>query len=154
MLLPRINLLARNPLIPCRLLSSRSDRTADRLLPGSLATHSVPRTTATRSGHGLEHSGRPRVRPVDEPRLGLPAGVGLGGEDLDALLAVDLVALLLEGGRRVAEVAEPLVPLGRRDDLAVMGAAGVLYYPAPAACVVVASGEAEFPVGVAAEIEA
>lgn len=69
------------------------------------------------------------------------------------MLAVDLGVLLLEGGRGVAEVAEPLVPLGRDLNVAVVGAAWVVDDAAPAGAShagdVVAAGVAEFPVGVA-----
>lgn len=69
------------------------------------------------------------------------------------VLAADLGVLLLEGGRGVAEVAEPLVPLGRDLDVAVVGAARVVDDAAPAAAGhagdVVAAGVAELPVCVA-----
>lgn len=70
------------------------------------------------------------------------------------MLAAELGVLLGEGGRGVAEVAEPLVPLGRDLDVAVVGAARVVDDAAPAgAGPVVAAGLAELPVGVALEIE-
>lgn len=92
---------------------------------------------------------------VDQPGLRVPAGVGLGGQVLDLVLTPDLGVLLLEGGRGLAQVAQPLVPLGRGPNLAVVGGARVLDDAAPArAGRVPAADVLEFPVGVALEVKA
>ena len=58
------------------------------------------------------------VGMVEQRGLSGPAGVGLGSEDLDAVLAGDVGALLVEGGRRGPHVPQPLVPGGRDSHIA------------------------------------
>lgn len=106
--------------------------------------------------------------PVQEARLGGPAGVSLGGEHLHALAAGDVEALLGEGGRRRALVPQPLVPHGRDLDVREVRGPRVLDDAAPARVVGRglergrvrggggrgAARQAEDPVGVALEVGA
>lgn len=109
-------------------------------------------TTTLEHGHGRLVAG-----PVHhDPRLGGPAGVGLGGQDLDLPLAARLGVLLRERGRVRTQVAQPLVPRRGHGDGRQVRAARVLD-EAPRAGgrgVVVAAGPAELPVRVSLEVEA
>lgn len=163
-LLPRIGVVACRLFPLRRLFLARSNviiipprfpRERRLLTPAAVLGPTPPRPL----GHALQRRHRPARQVVvvvvttDQPGLGVPARVGLGGEEADALLAAQVVALLLEGGRGVAQVAEPLVPLGRRDDVAVVRGARVLDDAAPAPGAVVAADVAELPVGVALEVK-
>lgn len=115
----------------------------------ALALHPMP---TLEHWHGLFHLG-----PIHHnPRLRLPSGIGLGGQVLDLLLSAHLGMLFLDGGRVLAQVAQPLVPLRRDLDVGIMRVARVLYDAPPAggSWVIVAAHVAEFPVGISLEIEA
>ena len=113
-----------------------------------------PLRGALKHGHGLPLLPLTGCVVAGEPGLGLPAGVGLGGERAGAEAAGDVGALLVEGGGLVAGVAEPLVPEGAYLDGGEVGGAGVLDDAAPAGGGVGVVGEAEDPVGVALEVGA
>lgn len=88
--------------------------------------------------------------------LGLPPRVGLGRQVLHLLLPPDVRMLLLDRGRLLARVPQPLVPLWGHLDVAEVRVARVLDdAPPPDSRVVrVATEIAKLPVGVALEIEA
>ena len=98
---------------------------------------------------------RPRPRILHDPRLGLPPRVGLRSKQLDPLLPRGLGALLVERRGVAAGVPQPLVPLGADLDLGEVRRARVGDDAAPAlGGVLCAAGVAEFPEGVALEVEA
>lgn len=118
-----------------------------RLFPcvsGFLCGIAIP--TRRRDGPGI-------LRSVGEARFGSPAGVGLCGENLDTALAHELGALLVQRRGHDAGVSQPLVPGGRYDHVAVVRLRRALD-DAPLAARFGAPVIAEFPVGVAVEVEA
>ena len=82
------------------------------------------------------------VGMVEQRGLSGPAGVGLGSEDLDAVLAGDVGALLVEGGRRGPHVPQPLVPGGWHLDVAEVGGTRVAHDAAEGVGLLVGGGEA------------
>lgn len=165
--LPVLTRPAASALPPRILLASilrRGNRIPPRLLPrhgtgtGTLPIPPFPRhTTTTQRRLRLPEPSLPgRTTSVQQARLGSPARVGLGGQHLHLQLAADLCMLLGDGGRGLAGVPQPLVPLGRNLDLAVVRVARVLHDAAPAGGRVrrVTADVAELPVGVALEVEA
>lgn len=95
----------------------------------------------------------PQMRRIEITRFRSPPGICLRGEDFYPLLPQEVGRLLLHRGRFVARVPQPLVP-GRRDHhLAVVrGARGLDH--APHAAQLGRALVAEFPVGVAFEVDA
>lgn len=97
-------------------------------------------------------------RHIGQSRLGGPAGVGLGGEGLDAVLARQVGGLLRQRGGILALVPQPLVPLRRHLDVREVRRPRVLHDAPPAqrarVDVLVYALVAERPVRVTAEVEA
>lgn len=92
-------------------------------------------------------------RHVQQAGLRLPPGVGLGGQDLDARLALQLGDLLLHARGRVALVPQPLVPRGGHAHLAVGRRAGVVHEASIRRCLGrVTARLAEFVVGVSLRV--
>lgn len=134
------------------LIFPRRNRIPSRFPSIFLPTLALHPMSTLQNWHRLFHLG-----PIHHnPRLRLPPSIGLGGQVLDLLLSAHLGMLFLDGGRVLAQVAQPLVPLWRDLDGGIMRVARVLYDAPPAggSWVIIAADVAEFPVGVSLEIEA
>lgn len=81
--------------------------------------------------HRLTLLASPRRR-IEIPRLSLPPGVGLGGQHFYLFLAHDVLRLLGKRGRVTPLVPQPLVPVRRDLDLAVVRRPRVVHDAAPA----------------------
>lgn len=95
-----------------------------------------------------------RGRRIQDARLGLPPGVGLGGQELHPLLPDQVLLLLLDGRRVLPHVPQPLAPLRADLDVAIVRRRGELDDAPPARDGAVAAHVAEFPKRVALEVKA